>query len=103
MAKRGSDKKQGKLHKTPKGGRNVLSSCPGSCAGNTTRRIFGRSDCVSGKRKMKKENRVFLHMWEGANAAGYRPCRLCRPSPHCRGTGLLFLVPGGWYNGLHDS
>ena len=45
------------------------------------RRIFGRLDCASGMR-MKKENRVFFHTWEAAIAAGFRPCKHCKPRPN---------------------
>jgi len=45
------------------------------------RKIFGRLDCKSGIR-MKKENRVFFHTWSDAVAAGFRPCKNCKPTPH---------------------
>ena len=45
------------------------------------RRIFGRLDCKSGMR-MKKESRTFFHTWNDAIAAGFRPCKNCRPTPN---------------------
>lgn len=58
----------------------VKSRVSGRYAGNTTHRIFGRLTCVSGKR-MFRRNRVFFRTWDDAVAAGYRPCKKCRPDP----------------------
>jgi len=61
----------------------VRSRSPGKYAGwnaRPDRRIFGRLDCASGKRKMRKENRVFFRSWEEAIACGFRPCKICKPS-----------------------
>lgn len=44
------------------------------------RRIFGTLSCGTGKR-MKKENRVFFHSYDDAIAAGFRPCKNCKPVP----------------------
>ncbi|MDO8537145.1 MAG: Ada metal-binding domain-containing protein [bacterium] len=62
-------------------GKCVESYSPGRYAGSTTQKIFGRLDCASGRQLMKKENRVFFLTWEDAIAAGYRPCRKCKPTP----------------------
>ena len=65
-------------------GKIFLSETPGRYAGWNGKRkdrlIFGRLDCKSGMR-MKKENRVFFHSWADAIAAGFRPCKLCKPQP----------------------
>ncbi|MFC3858031.1 Ada metal-binding domain-containing protein [Chitinophaga sp. GCM10012297] len=45
-------------------------------AGNRNLKIYGRLDCVSGKR-MKRENRVFFASERSAQANGYRPCGRC--------------------------
>ncbi len=68
-----------------KGGRIISSYAPGKYAGWKPGKIFGRLDCRSGKRLMKKENRVFFLTWDDAIAAGYRPCKKCRPTPWHRG------------------
>lgn len=70
----------GKKYKVLKNGKIVESDVPGNYAGNRPRKIFGRLDCKSGMR-MKKENRVFFLTWEDAIAAGYRPCKNCKPVP----------------------
>ncbi len=72
-----------KLYKILKKGKIVESPYPGRYAGITTRKIFGRLDCSSGKRALKK-NRVFFHFWEDAVAAGYRPCKKCKPEKFTR-------------------
>lgn len=65
-------------------GEIVESAVPGRYAawngGRPDRKIFGRLDCASGK-GMKKENRVFFLTWDDAIANGYRPCKVCRPTP----------------------
>ncbi len=72
-----------KTYRVFKDGRLVFSRVPGRYAGIVTQKIFGRLDCWSGKRALKK-NRVFFLTWEDAVAAGYRPCKVCRPSPDDR-------------------
>lgn len=66
-------------------GKIVLSRKKGRYAGcNSGRRggkIFGRLDCKTGMRMLKK-NRVFFHSYEDAIAVGFRPCKLCKPTPH---------------------
>ena len=65
-------------------GNMFLSDIPGRYAGWNGRRkdrlIFGRLTCKSGMR-MKKENRVFFHSYTDAVAAGFRPCKNCKPTP----------------------
>ena len=67
-------------YKVLKGGKIVESAIPGRYAGYRPGKIFGRLDCKAGMR-MKKENRVFFLTREDAIAAGYRPCRNCKPTP----------------------
>ena len=62
-------------------GRIVRSPVPGRFAGHRPKKIFGRLDCDSGKRLMMKKNRVFFLTWADAIAAGYRPCKKCKPKP----------------------
>ncbi|MEX1064243.1 MAG: Ada metal-binding domain-containing protein [Candidatus Paceibacterota bacterium] len=72
---------QKKRYKILRGGKIILSSNPGRYAGYEPRKIFGRLDCKSGKRMMKKKNRVFFLTWQDAIDAGYRPCKVCKPAP----------------------
>ncbi|OGY99565.1 MAG: hypothetical protein A2945_02885 [Candidatus Liptonbacteria bacterium RIFCSPLOWO2_01_FULL_52_25] len=65
-----------------RGGKVVESFLPGRYAGCRTHKIFGRLDCASGKRLMKKENRVFFFTWDDAIIMGYRPCKKCKPMPN---------------------
>ncbi|MDX2062368.1 MAG: Ada metal-binding domain-containing protein [Bacteroidia bacterium] len=51
---------------------------PNSVVGNARLRIYGRWNCPSGHR-MKPENRVLFPSTTQALAAGYRPCKRCRP------------------------
>ena len=53
---------------------------PGRFAGITSTRVFGRLTCPSGKRA-RPANRVFFATWDDAAAAGFRPCKRCRPEP----------------------
>lgn len=62
-------------------GKLVASRKPGRYAGHRPKKIFGRLDCASGKRLMRKENRVFFLAYADAIAQGYRPCKKCRPAP----------------------
>lgn len=73
--------RKGKTYKILKRGGIIESAVPGRYAGWKPGKIFGRLDCASGMR-MKEENRVFFHTWEDAIAAGYRPCKKCKPTPH---------------------
>lgn len=72
-------KKRPRKYKVLKNGEIVESDVPGKYAGWRPGKIFGRLDCKSGMR-MKKENRVFFLTWEDALAAGYRPCKKCKPT-----------------------
>jgi methylphosphotriester-DNA--protein-cysteine methyltransferase len=45
-------------------------------AGNRRARIYGRLECASGKRLLRR-NRVFFADEQEALTAGYRPCRHC--------------------------
>lgn len=58
----------------------VDSGEPGRFAGITSTRVFGRLTCPSGKRA-RPANRVFFGTWDDAVAAGFRPCKRCRPDP----------------------
>jgi hypothetical protein len=71
----------GKLYRVIKDGKEILSPIPGRFAGWRQGKIFGRLDCESGKRLMKKENRVFFLTYADAIKAGYRPCKKCKPKP----------------------
>jgi methylphosphotriester-DNA--protein-cysteine methyltransferase len=73
-----------RVFKVMKSGKIVESGRPGRFAGNVTHKIFGRLDCASGLALMKPGNRVFFLAWEDAVAAGYRPCKKCRPTPRDR-------------------
>ena len=70
-----------KTYKVLKNGKSIESAVPGRFAGNKPRKIFGRLDCASGARMMKKGNRVFFLTWEDALASGYHPCKKCKPAP----------------------
>jgi AraC family transcriptional regulator of adaptative response/methylated-DNA-[protein]-cysteine methyltransferase len=59
-------------------GAQVTTDVPATFAGITTTKVFGRLSCASGKRA-RPEHRVFFATWDDAIAAGYRPCRVCRP------------------------
>lgn len=65
-------------------GKFFLSDTPGRYAGwngrREDRKIFGRLDCRAGMR-MHRENRVFFLTWDDAIAAGFRPCKICKPVP----------------------
>lgn len=67
-------------YRVVKDGKVAESDIPGKYAGWRPGKIFGRLDCKSGIR-MKRENRVFFLNWDDAIAAGYRPCKKCKPIP----------------------
>lgn len=50
-------------------------------AGNQKLKIFGRLDCRSGRRMLKK-NRIFFDNLESAIELGYRPCGHCMPDAY---------------------
>ena len=58
-----------------------LSDKPGLLGGNKELKIYGRLDCPSANRWIKKgyyvKNRVFFDSEETAIKAGYRPCAVC--------------------------
>ena len=61
-------------------GGQVDSDEPSRFAGITSTGIFGRLTCRSGERA-RSANRVFFATWDDAVAAGFRPCKRCRPEP----------------------
>lgn len=67
-----------KLYKVLRGGCFVTTLIPGRYAGNQTHKIFGRLDCKPGMR-VDRDNRVFFASWKDATAAGYIPCKNCKP------------------------
>lgn len=56
----------------------IQSVTPGEFAGWLPGKIYGRLDCKSGLRMLKK-NRVFFANRETAIACGYRACKNCKP------------------------
>jgi len=50
------------------------------CIGSATTRIYCEPTCRSARRITARHRRVFRSAGD-AGAAGYRPCRLCRPAP----------------------
>lgn len=62
-------------------GNEYFSSVPGCIGGNRKLKIYGRLDCPSANRWIKKgyyvKNRVFFESEEIAISAGYRPCAVC--------------------------
>ncbi len=55
---------------------SLLRSGKIALAGNRRLRIYGRLDCLSGRR-MKRGNRVFFESEAEAIRLGYRPCGRC--------------------------
>ncbi|MEJ2870756.1 Ada metal-binding domain-containing protein [Actinomycetospora sp. OC33-EN08] len=64
-------------------GRPYRSTTPGTLGGHRRGRIYGRLDCPSALRWLARghyaRHRVFFADEATARAAGYRPCRVCRP------------------------
>ena len=62
------------------------SSVPGKLGGNKKLKIYGRLDCKSANKWLKKgyyaANRVFFIDEETAISAGYRPCAICMPEAY---------------------
>ena len=62
-------------------GLEYLSNIPGTLGGNKKLKIYGRLDCPSANRWIKKgcyvQNRVFFKDEDTAVKAGYRPCAVC--------------------------
>ena len=56
---------------------------PGTLGGHRRSRIYGRLDCPGALRWIAKghyvSHRVFFADAATARAAGYRPCKVCRP------------------------
>jgi methylphosphotriester-DNA--protein-cysteine methyltransferase len=64
-------------------GRPYESDVPGTLGGHRGSRIYGRLDCPSARRAIKRggyvASRVFFLDEPAAIAAGYRPCAACLP------------------------
>lgn len=62
------------------------SSRPGRLGGHRGTRIYGRLDCPSALRAIKRggyvRDRVFFAGERDAIAAGYRPCAVCLPEAY---------------------
>lgn len=62
------------------------SSIPGTIGGNKKLKIYGRLDCPSANRWIKKgyyiSNRVFFIDEETTISLGYRPCAICMPEEY---------------------
>ncbi|MBR4694136.1 MAG: D-alanyl-D-alanine carboxypeptidase family protein [Bacilli bacterium] len=67
-------------------GKEYISDIPGTLGGNKKLKIYGRLDCPSALRWIKKgyytQNRVFFESKEIAKEAGYRPCAICMPEEY---------------------
>jgi len=65
-------------------GRPYASEVKGRWGGYKPAKIYGRLDCPSALRAISRGGyvryRVFFADEAAANAAGYRPCRVCCPS-----------------------
>jgi hypothetical protein len=64
-------------------GAPYLSTEPGTLGGHRRTKVYGRLDCPSALRWIERghyvRHRVFFASASDAVAAGYRPCRVCRP------------------------
>lgn len=62
-------------------GKTYESKIPGMYGGNKKLKIYGKMDCPSANKWIKKgyytDNRVFFEDEETAKSAGYRPCAIC--------------------------
>jgi hypothetical protein len=62
------------------------SLTPGVLGGHRGRRIYGRLDCCSALRAIRRggyvDDRVFFADVSDAVAAGYRPCAVCMPDSY---------------------
>ena len=67
-------------------GKQYLSDTPGTLGGHRKLKIYGRLDCPSALRWIKKgkyvQNRVFFESESVAIEAGYRPCAVCMPDEY---------------------
>jgi len=52
----------------------------GVFVGSKNSNVFHRLDCTYAKR-IKESNRVYFSSYEDAIAKGYRPCKVCNPTP----------------------
>lgn len=71
---------------TDKNKRQYLSAKPGALGGHRKLKIYGRLDCPSANRYVKKgqyvRNRVFFEDEDTAILAGFRPCGVCMPEAY---------------------
>lgn len=69
-------------------GRAYASPVKGRIGGHRRSRIYGRLDCPSAIRAIERGgyvgHRVFFAGPADAEAAGYRPCAVCRPDAYRR-------------------
>ena len=67
-------------------GTEYLSEQKGTLGGHRKQKIYGRLDCPSALRWLKKgyyaQHRVFFKDEATAIAAGYRPCAVCMPKEY---------------------
>lgn len=56
----------------------IISSYSEPFVGNKRTKVYHYSWCRYAKR-IKSQNRVYFNSWEEAVAAGYRPCKYCKP------------------------
>ena len=57
--------------------KELLKSKEIKFAGYYKGKIYGKLDCWSGKKRMKRKSRVFFESEKEAINLGYRPCRFC--------------------------
>lgn len=71
---------------TDKNGKQYISKHRGTFGGHNKLKIYGKLDCPSAARNIKKghyvQYRVFFDNEETAMAAGYRPCAICMPEAY---------------------
>lgn len=64
-------------------GQPYWSDVPGTLGGHRRTKVYGRLDCPSALRWIARghyvAHRVFFADAAAARAAGYRPCKVCRP------------------------
>jgi methylphosphotriester-DNA--protein-cysteine methyltransferase len=69
-----------------KDGNTYLSEVKGALGGHRRTKIYGRLDCPTAERHIKKgqyvQHRVFFADQAAAEAAGYRPCGVCLRDLH---------------------
>lgn len=61
----------------------AVSPSTGAYVGNKTSRKVHRADCQWGE-KTSPGKRVYFKSWEEAQAAGYVPCKICKPDQETR-------------------